>query len=147
MINEIKDYDLSQLEGLAKNLATNLIVGDIICLQGDLGAGKTTFAGYLINSLLPEKQNVTSPTFNLVQTYDTYLFTIWHFDLYRLKEENEVYNLGIEDAFKEGVAIIEWPEIIMHIIPQHAYVIRLSFSDNDNKRQISQQKIINQIIK
>lgn len=105
---------------------------DVICLQGDLGAGKTTFARYFINSLLNnEKNEVLSPTFNLVHTYDASDFTIWHFDLYRLESEQEAENIGIFDAFDEGVSLIEWPEIIGGIIPDDRLLVAINMDGDD----------------
>ena len=85
--------------------------GDVVLLNGTLGAGKTTFAQYFIDSLLDEKQDINSPTFNLLKTYETKKFPIHHLDLYRLKNSEELYELGIEDILSDGVTLIEWPEL------------------------------------
>lgn len=125
--------DITKIEDtqkLAQNIAKLCAAGDVILLSGDLGAGKTTFASYLIDALCGSHQEVTSPTFNLVQLYDAADFTIWHFDLYRLEKFEEVYELGIEDAFDGGVSIIEWPEIAEKILPLDKLLIKLNFSKN-----------------
>lgn len=96
----------------AVELAPSLRPGNVVLLRGPLGGGKTVFARALIRSLTGEKDlEVPSPTFTLVQTYDTPKAPIWHFDLYRLKSPEEVYELGWEDAFS-GIALVEWPERI-----------------------------------
>lgn len=126
--------DMSHTNGLALRIAEHLSIGDVILLQGDLGSGKTTFARHLIQHVLLTPEDVTSPTFTLVHTYTNAPFPIWHFDLYRLKSAHEAYELGIEDALNDAVSIIEWPEIIEHILPQERLVLR--FSDKDDRREV-----------
>jgi tRNA threonylcarbamoyl adenosine modification protein YjeE len=100
---------------LAKQLAKECEKGDIIALRGMLGAGKTFFANAFINAIYEKegrgKVKVTSPTFNLIKIYETDNFPIYHYDLYRLKKVEELYELGIEDSLEEGVVLIEWPEL------------------------------------
>lgn len=128
---EIKNIE--QTVVLAETLAKLVKKGDVIELRGDLGAGKTTFARYFINSLLGEDQEVLSPTFNLVHPYDTKLFTIWHFDLYRLENASEAEELGIYDAFDDGVSLIEWPEIIGDILPNNRLLLNLLCEGDDRE--------------
>jgi len=92
-------------------LAPLLRVSDVVLLKGDLGAGKTTWARGLICTLLGDVE-VPSPTYTLVQTYAAPNFEVWHFDLYRLKQESDVWELGIEEALDDSVCLIEWPERI-----------------------------------
>ena len=105
-----------EMATLAEKMATKVSAGDIITLEGTLGAGKTVFCRSFIRYFLGNGQNVVSPTFNLVQTYNTSRFCIWHFDLYRLKNETDLYELGIDDAFAEGVSLIEWPALAKNFI-------------------------------
>ncbi|MBQ4875028.1 MAG: tRNA (adenosine(37)-N6)-threonylcarbamoyltransferase complex ATPase subunit type 1 TsaE [Rickettsiaceae bacterium H1] len=128
--------NLQQLKILAEKVARNVKVHDVIALFGDLGAGKTTFSRYFINSFIDAE--VTSPTFNLVNLYNVGKFTVWHFDFYRLSGIEEVYNLGIEDAFNTGVTIIEWPKIIQSILPEETVEI---FMKNTKKNSIRLIKI------
>ena len=102
---------------IASELARHVKVGDIIALYGTLGMGKTAFCRGFIQSFLKD-QDVPSPTFTLLQTYDTPAFPVYHFDMYRLKSPNEAYEIGIEDAFAEGVSLIEWPEKIGNLLPK-----------------------------
>ena len=109
---------LEQTKHLALALARQLKAGDVIALYGNLGVGKTAFTRFLIQSLCGEQEEVPSPTFTLLQTYETNDFPIFHFDLYRLKQPDEVLELGIEDAFYDGVSLIEWPEKMGAYLPQ-----------------------------
>ena len=104
--------DLEQTKNFAISLAKQAKKGSVILLKGDLGSGKTTFAQFFIYEICGTKDIVTSPTFNLVHQYKSANFDLWHFDLYRLKNAEEVYELGLEDALKYGVSLIEWPELI-----------------------------------
>ena len=116
----------------AQNLASKIQPGDIITLQGNLGAGKTVFARALIQTLMKDTAlEVPSPTFTLVQTYDTEKNTIWHFDLYRLKDSEEIYELGWEEAISEGITVIEWPERLGNLYPPQYLDIRLTNIDNN----------------
>ncbi len=99
---------------LAEMLAKRLHCGDVVTLAGDLGAGKTTFAQFLIQALSPTPVEVTSPTFNLLQTYpvnasDGAACEFYHYDLYRIEQESALVELGLEDA-RAGITLIEWPE-------------------------------------
>lgn len=91
---------------------------DIFTLQGPMGAGKSEFARYFIRHLMGDnKLDVPSPTFTLVQTYETRNFPIWHFDLYRLEDAEEIYEIGWEEALSNGVLLIEWPERLGSLLP------------------------------
>lgn len=106
-------YNISELketQKLATQIALQAKSGDIFTLKGDLGTGKTAFARYFIRACTHPSQEVPSPTFTLVQLYKTAKFPLYHFDLYRLNSSSEVFELGIEEAFFEGVSLIEWPE-------------------------------------
>ena len=109
---------LEQTQNLAKFLAHQLQIGDIIALYGTLGVGKTAFTRFLIQDLCGEQEEVPSPTFTLVQTYETKDISLYHYDLYRLKQPEEVFELGIEDAFYDGVSLIEWPEKMGKYLPE-----------------------------
>ena len=113
--SEIIDISLEvKTAELAKNFSKILKKGDVIFLHGELGVGKTTFIRHLINSL--QKKNnlnlteVTSPTFNLVNEYEVGIFTIQHYDLYRLTSSDEIKNIGLFENSKEILTLIEWPE-------------------------------------
>ena len=107
----------TETEKVAKAFAKTLKKGDIVALYGTLGAGKTAFCRGLIRSLTGEIDEVPSPTFTLLQTYETKNFVIYHFDFYRLKNPDEAYEIGIEEAFYDGVSLIEWPEKLGNLLP------------------------------
>ncbi len=122
---------------LAAALAPGLRTGDVVALQGDLGAGKTAFARYLIRALTGEQTDVPSPTFNLVLVYDCPQAVVWHFDLYRLDNADEVFELGIEDAFAEGISLIEWPDRMDGSLPDTALMVDIRAGERDSQRTIS----------
>ena len=117
---------------IASELAQHVNVGDIIALYGTLGMGKTAFCRGFIQSFL-NGQDVPSPTFTLLQVYDTPQFPIYHFDMYRLKSPTEAYEIGIEDAFAEGVSLIEWPEKIGNLLP-HRHIKVLIEPDQEGRK-------------
>jgi len=94
---------------LARRIAPCLAPGDVLCLEGGLGAGKTHFARALIAELTGETE-VPSPTYTLVQTYAGPACEVWHADLYRLREPGEVAELGLAEAFASAIALVEWPD-------------------------------------
>ncbi len=113
---------------LAKNLSKILEIGDVVLLNGDLGSGKTAFTRYLINSITNKKTEVPSPTFTILQNYDTNIGEIYHFDLYRLENENEVIEIGFEEALIYGITIIEWPDRLGKYIPEDRLELSLSIN-------------------
>jgi N-acetylmuramate 1-kinase len=127
-----------ELLRLAQEVAFALMPGDVIALEGDLGAGKTTFARGLIRALSDGKIfEVPSPTFTLVQTYETRRFDVAHFDLYRLADPQELLELGLDMALKRGIAIIEWPSRAEDLIPDERITIALSDVGNADVRDVS----------
>jgi tRNA threonylcarbamoyladenosine biosynthesis protein TsaE len=125
-------------ERLAAIVAAEARPGDAILLSGDLGAGKTHFARAFINALTSHPEEVPSPTFTLVQTYDAAVagaaVEIRHFDLYRLKSPDETLELGIEEAFAEAITLVEWPDRLGSLKPREHLEIRLSIA-GDGARQ------------
>ncbi len=101
----------ARLDRLAEDLAFVVRPGDLVTLSGDLGAGKTTLARALIAALADGAvEEIPSPTFTLVQTYECARMAVAHFDLYRLNAPEELDELGLDLALKHGIALIEWPE-------------------------------------
>lgn len=114
---------------LAEKLADSARIGDCFALYGQLGAGKTTFARYFIRHLLPEVEDVPSPTFTIVQQYDGIDYNILHIDCYRLDSVSDIENLGIAELFPYSITLIEWPEIIEHMLPEPCTKIYFSMRD------------------
>ena len=123
---ELTLADVRATQALAGRLGDLLAPGDVVGLAGALGIGKTTFARALIRHLLGPDLEVPSPTFNLVLIYDLPQATLWHFDLYRLKAPAEAYELGIEEAFADGISLIEWPEQLGHLLPRDHLLVTLA---------------------
>ena len=127
-------------EELAKKLQKKLKLGDIIFLYGEMGVGKTTFIRYLINSLQKENKNditeITSPTFNLINEYEVGNVTIQHYDLFRIKDEKEIANIGIFENFSKIISLIEWPEIIKKK-PNNIIKLNFEYGKNFEKRFLS----------
>ncbi len=110
--------------------------GDVVALYGPLGAGKTTLARGLIQHLLDTEEEVVSPTFTLVQTYETNCGTIWHFDLYRIENPNDVVELGWDDALADGISLVEWPEHAESFLPPTALKVEISSKPGDTVRHV-----------
>lgn len=113
---------------LGHELATMLAAGDCLCLEGDLGSGKTTLARALIHAMSPKgaSPEVPSPTFTLVQTYDETRIPVAHYDCYRLKAPEEILETGLEDDLDNRLVLIEWPERIALYLPADRLTVRLA---------------------
>jgi len=118
---------------LARAMAEVLRPGDVVLLEGPIGAGKTHFARCLIRALQgPEPDDdIPSPTFTLIQTYDSPRGEIWHADLYRLTEVGEVFELGLADAFDTAICLVEWPDRLGRTRPPGALTLRFDPLEND----------------
>jgi tRNA threonylcarbamoyladenosine biosynthesis protein TsaE len=126
------DLDETQLAALAWRAAPLCRPGDIICLSGPLGAGKTSFARALLHGLgLPDAVEVASPTYNLVLEYapPDVRFPVAHIDLYRLDGAEQVRGLGLEDMMEDHLLIIEWPERFGDALPEPHLMICISGTD------------------
>ena len=127
--------DAGATAALGAALAPLLGGGDVVCLTGPLGAGKTTLARGLLNARAGVEE-APSPTFALVETYQAGELCIWHFDLYRLERAEDVWELGLEDALAEGASLIEWPERIAAYIPEEALLVRLDDAGNGRRARL-----------
>ena len=130
---------LEQLNFFSKKVANHLNEKDCIFLIGEIGVGKTTFTRFLINYLQKKEDSkiseVLSPTFNLLYEYDLKEYKIMHYDLYRLKEEKELNNLGIFRENQNVIKIIEWPNLIKIPIAEKLE-IHLDYTKHENERKI-----------
>lgn len=137
-MNNLKDLIIVNSENeskeLARKLAARINSGDVIVFEGDLGSGKSFFCREIIKFLCGSNTKVTSPTFNILQTYESPNFTIYHYDLYRVEHVSELYELGFEDAFSANVALIEWPEIAHELLPNNTIFIRIEIIDKTSRR-------------
>ena len=130
---------LDHLNKISKSISKKLENGDCIFLIGEIGVGKTTFTRYLINYLQKKEGSkateVLSPTFNLLYEYDLKKYKIMHYDLYRLKNEKELNNLGILQENENAIKIIEWPSLIK-IHKSDKLEIHLDYAQHDNERKL-----------
>jgi tRNA threonylcarbamoyladenosine biosynthesis protein TsaE len=122
---------------LAGHLAVLLRPRDVVALHGGLGAGKTSLARAIIRNLGDCNEVVPSPTFTLVQMYDLPEFTLWHFDLFRLKAPQDAFELDIEEAFASGVSLIEWPDRLGQWLPAARLDIDLVFAGAGRRATIT----------
>ncbi|HEY1613966.1 MAG TPA: tRNA (adenosine(37)-N6)-threonylcarbamoyltransferase complex ATPase subunit type 1 TsaE [Rhizomicrobium sp.] len=106
---EVHLLDLGQTNAFAQRIAAGLRAGDVLALRGDLGAGKTALARLILRALGVD-DTVPSPSFTLLQEYETPRLHLSHFDLYRIEDASELDELGFEDSLGQGVVLIEWPE-------------------------------------
>ena len=121
---------------LGKTIGAELQKGMVIVLTGDLGSGKTKLTEGILTYFGLEKE-ISSPTFTIVNEYNTPKFDIYHFDVYRLEDSDEFYTIGGEEYFEKGVCIIEWGELIEDALPKE--YVKINFSrdlENENKRNI-----------
>ena len=126
-ILKLELQDLAATERFGQFLSVGLVAGDVIALQGPLGAGKSALARALISKLCPYETDIPSPTFTLVQTYDMPDGTpLWHLDLYRIDTQHDAIELGIEDAFLDAVCLIEWPERLGALLPDKCLSININ---------------------
>ena len=124
---EYISHNENETKNFAKKLASYLNIGDIIILSGELGAGKTKFTeGFL--SYFGLENEISSPTFTIVNEYKNNNITIFHFDVYRLEDVDEFYAIGGEEYFNSGICIIEWGEYIREALPKD--YIEIIFSKN-----------------
>ena len=121
---------------LATALAAMTRPGDILALSGDLGAGKTAFARAFIHAAGLPDEEVPSPTFTLLQTYETRIGMVYHFDLYRLSTPEETEELGMDEAFADGISLIEWPARMGARLPAERLDIALAMGDGPQARRV-----------
>ena len=118
----------------AYEMAKDLKAGDVIALVGDLGTGKTTLTQYLAKALGIEEY-ITSPTFNIVSEYHSGRLPLYHFDVYRLCDIEDMYEIGYEEYFfGDGVSIVEWADMVEELIPENAKIIFIDYGSNEGER-------------
>lgn len=133
----LRRVDLAALRTLARQLAAILSAGDVVLLKGPLGAGKSEFARTMIHARMGDDAvDVPSPTFTLVQTYDTPSLMVTHADLYRVQQLEELTELGLDEAMEHGAVLVEWPERAEGLWPSARLEIALSVPGDWTEREI-----------
>lgn len=132
-----------ETENIAKAFSKELKAGDVICLNGDLGTGKTAFSKGLVKAL-GFQEPISSPTFTVVNIYEGARLPIYHFDVYRIDDYEEMYEIGYEEyIFGGGISLIEWSEKISEILPENRYEITIEkdFEKHEDYRRITIERI------
>ncbi len=129
---KIKNEEATKKFGI--KLAKELVPGDVIALIGDLGTGKTALTGYIAEGL-GIKKKVNSPTFNIVKEYHDGRMPLFHFDVYRIHDPGEMFNIGAEEYFYGGgVCIIEWADLIEDVLPENTKYIFIEYGKKEGER-------------
>lgn len=133
---KFKLADETATTALAASLATLARSGDVFALSGELGTGKTVFARAFLRALGVD-EDVPSPTFTLVQVYETAAGPVYHFDLYRLERPEDAFELGIEDAFADAISLIEWPDRLGGLMPSRRLDVALAYAAEPAGRHVT----------
>lgn len=131
-----ESFSPKDTEKLAKTFAKTLRIGDVICLDGELGVGKTAFTKGLCEAL-GVTEPVYSPTYTIINSYEAQ-YPIYHIDAYRIEDIDEMYEIGFEECLNSGICIIEWSSVILDILPEDRYNITISrdYNFGDDYRSI-----------
>lgn len=121
----------------AEKLAQSLTPGDVVCLYGELGAGKTTFCQGALKAL-GVKERVTSPTFTILQQYQGKDFPVYHFDVYRVHDPEELFEIGFEECMegRRGVCFVEWAGLVEELLPENAIRVFLSYEEDGEEGRV-----------
>lgn len=142
-LKTFKSYGYEDTVSFAHDLAKDIKAGAVICLRGDLGAGKTAFVQGFARGLGIEEY-ITSPTFTIVNVYESGTLPLYHFDVYRISNSDEMYEIGYEEyVYGDGISIIEWPQLIEDILPDTRYEINIlkNMDIDENYREIEIYKV------
>lgn len=137
-MKEFYSQSIADTERIAREIASMLKKGDVLALYGEMGAGKTAFVRGLVGALCPEcLPLVHSPTFAIVNEYEGDSVTVYHYDLYRIADEDDLYSTGFYDRLGgDGIVVTEWSELIESAIPSDAFRLRLEKCDETERRFI-----------
>ena len=146
MSEETLNLNLEGLKKFCENVSLYLKKGDIICLSGDLGSGKTTFSRYLINSIYKNQNKeppniIKSPSFPILLTYELNIFEIYHYDLYRVSKNSELINLNIFEELNNSITLVEWPGTILDSLQNYNY-FSIHFDILDENTRILEHNLI-----
>ncbi len=126
---------VSETEKIAADLAASFLGGEVVALEGDLGAGKTQFVRGLVRGLGGSTRSVSSPTFALLNVYDTGRLTVYHLDAYRVGGGDDFAAIGFDELLEQGgVVAVEWPERVADLLPELRYTVRITTLDRSRRR-------------
>ena len=134
---------LQEMTEFAKEIANSIEDSKVIALYGNLGVGKSFFAKKFINFLQEIPSEVLSPTFNIVYSYKTTKSEIFHFDLYRIKHEEELENIGFFEAINNKITLIEWPQIVEKYLPKNS--LKITIKNVINQHEEAREIIIENV--
>jgi len=141
LIYDVTTQSPEQTMDLGRRFADVLVPGDVVCLSGDLGAGKTHFTKGLAAHFGIKQEHVSSPTYALIQEYQGTDVTIYHIDAYRLNSIDEALGIGLDEIlYGDGIYVVEWPERISELLPEHQWKVEIT-DQGDNQRQIKAFKV------
>lgn len=127
---------LKETEEFGRRFADSLKAGSVVALIGPLGAGKTTLSQAIARGL-GVTETLTSPTFTIVQEYETGRLPLYHFDVYRVSDPDELFEMGFEDYLRRGgVCLIEWADLIEDMLPYDTITLRIDYSEDEDQRSV-----------
>lgn len=126
-MKRVQAKSLADTEKLAYEFSKSIQKGDVICLDGDLGAGKTAFAGFLLKALGVMEESIPSPTFSIVNEYETDTGRIYHFDAYRLENSDAIFDNGFDEyIYSDAISVIEWASYVEEALPKNSWKITIT---------------------
>ena len=130
----IKIKNEKETENFGRRLGESLSAGDVVAMVGDLGTGKTTLTGYIARGL-GIKETVSSPTFTIIKEYNSGRLPLYHFDVYRIGDPEELFNIGADEYFDgDGVCVVEWADLVSEELPENSKYIFIEYGEKEGER-------------
>ena len=130
----IKIKNEKETENFGRRLGESLSAGDVVAMVGDLGTGKTTLTGYIARGL-GIKETVSSPTFTIIKEYNSGRLPLYHFDVYRIGDPEELFNIGADEYFDgDGVCVVEWADLVAEELPENSKYIVIEYGEKEGER-------------
>ena len=130
----IKIKNENETENFGRRLGESLSAGDVVAMVGDLGTGKTTLTGYIARGL-GIKETVSSPTFTIIKEYNSGRLPLYHFDVYRIGDPEELFNIGADEYFDgDGVCVVEWADLVSEELPENSKYIFIEYGEKEGER-------------
>ena len=130
----IKIKNEKETENFGRRLGESLSAGEVVAMVGDLGTGKTTLTGYIARGL-GIKETVSSPTFTIIKEYNSGRLPLYHFDVYRIGDPEELFNIGADEYFDgDGVCVVEWADLVSEELPENSKYIFIEYGDKEGER-------------